>query len=93
MMNIKDPIHSVEKIVKEVHDTTSKYTEPVLSRYPLVFSFLVVFGVGMTLKGFERIIDQIPFLKENPILLLLTGLLVLTFTGSLYKWLNREGRK
>ncbi|MCF7831530.1 MAG: hypothetical protein K9M36_01425 [Candidatus Pacebacteria bacterium] len=92
-MNIKDPIHSVEKIVKEVHDTTSKYTEPVLSRYPLVFSFLVVFGVGMTLKGFERIIDQIPFLKENPILLLLTGLLVLTFTGSLYKWLNREGRK
>ncbi len=92
MMHIKDPIQGVEKIVKEVHDTTSKYTEPVLSRYPLVFSFLVVFGVGMTLKGFERIVDQIPFLKENPMLLLLTGILVLTFTGSLYKWLNKGSK-
>lgn len=92
-MNIKDPIHSVEKIVKEVHDTTSKYTEPVLSRYPLVFSFLVVFGVGMTLKGFERIVDQIPFFKENPLFLFLLGIGILTFTGSLYKWLNKGGGK
>lgn len=91
-MNIKDPIHSVEKIVKEVHDTTSKYTEPVLSRYPLLFAFLVIFSASMIMKGFERIIDRIPFLQQNPILLLLTGILMLTLTGSLYKWLNKGSK-
>lgn len=52
MMNIKDPIHSVEKIVKEMPDTTSKYTEPVLSRYFLLLAF---FGYFQRQYDYERI--------------------------------------
>ena len=92
MIHIKDPIQGVEKIVREVHDTTSKYTEPVLSRYPLLFAFLIIFSASMIMKGFERIIDQIPFLQEKPALLLLTGILLLTLTGSLYRWLNKGSK-
>ncbi len=92
MMNIKDPIQSVENIVKEVHDTTSKYTEPVLARYPLLFAFLVIFSASMIMKGFEKMMSKVTFLQEHPVLLLLTGVVLLTFTGSLYKWLNKGAK-
>jgi hypothetical protein len=89
-MEIKDPIQSVEDIVKEVHDNTSKYTQPVLARYPLLFAFLVIFSVSLISKGLGNIIDQISFSKEKPILLLALGILFLTLTGSLYKWLRKS---
>lgn len=84
-----DPINTVEKIVKEIHDTTGKYTKPVLQRYPLLFSFLVVFSVASILHGFELITDNILFFRQYPVSLIFIGSFVLFLTGMLYKSLDK----
>ncbi len=92
MIEIKDPIQSVENIVKEVHDNTSKYTQPVLAKYPLLFAFLVVFSVSMIMKGFGDVINQINIFQQKPWLLFVLGIFLLTLTGSLYKWLDKSSK-
>jgi hypothetical protein len=92
MIEIKDPIKSVENIVKEVHDNTSKYTQPVLAKYPLLFAFLVVFSVSMIMKGFGDVINQINIFQQKPWLLFVLGIFLLTLTGSLYKWLDKSSK-
>ena len=85
----KDPIHQVEKIVKEVHDTAGRVTQPVLKRYPLTFAFLVVFSAAAIIRGCELWFEQITFLDKNPIFLILIGSAVLFLTGMLYKALDK----
>ncbi len=58
------------------------------SRYPLLVGLLATFGFVSVLYGFEKIIDNIEFLVNNPLILLLTGLLTLGLTGAAYKKLN-----
>jgi hypothetical protein len=57
-------------------------------RFPLVFTLLGTFGLVSTYYGFQHVIDKIPILANNPILSLATGLLILLFTGTLYKKLG-----
>ncbi|MFA5999800.1 MAG: hypothetical protein WC783_02345 [Candidatus Paceibacterota bacterium] len=85
----QDPIQKAEKIVKVVHDSAGKITQPVLKRYPLLFTFLLVFGVSATMNGFKVLVDDIPFFHNHPGYLMLSGILVLLFTGKLYKSLNK----
>jgi hypothetical protein len=49
---------------------------------------LATFGLVSTFYGFERIIDRVDFFSDYPISLLITGLLTLIFTGTLYKKLG-----
>ncbi len=85
---MSDPIKKAEEIVKNVHDEAGKYTRPVLRRYPLIFSFLIVFGVAAILHGFELWADHINLFEEHPTYLMLIGILILLFTGTLYKSLQ-----
>jgi len=55
------------------------------ARFPLLFTLLGAFGVVATLYGFERLIDKIDLLADNPFILLASGVLILILTGSLYK--------
>ena len=84
-----DPIQQAEKIIKGVHDSAGKYTQPVLKRYPLVFAFLVIFSVSAIMKGFGDLIAQVAFFKEHPAILMVIGIVVLLLTGKLYKWLQK----
>ena len=84
-----DPIQKVEEIVKEVHDSAGKYTQPVLSRYPLLFAFLIVFSVSAISKGFGDLIDRVSFFERHPALLMGVGIIILLLTGRLYKWLKK----
>ncbi len=88
-MIIKDPIQGAENIVKNIHDEAGKFTQPVLSKYPLVFSFLIVFAVSAILHGFEMWADQINLFEKHPSYLMLIGILVLLATGTLYKTLKK----
>lgn len=63
-------------------------TRSVFARFPLIFTLLGVFGLVAVLYGFEGIIDQIDLFADNPFILLITGILVLAFTGRLYKVLG-----
>lgn len=67
-----------------------KYRQNILSRYPLLFSFLVTFGVVAVWYGFEAMINMIPFLAGRPILVFFLGIIILLFTGTLYKKLSKS---
>lgn len=87
----KDPIQEIEKMIREIHDSVSGYTNPVLRRYPLIFAFLVTFSVAAILHGFELVTDEIPFIHNNPYFLILAGIVILILTGTLYKKLEKGG--
>ncbi len=86
----KDPILEFEKITKGVNDKIGKITQPVLGRYPLLFAFLVTFSLAAIIRGFEVFTDQMEIFEKHPTLLILAGSIVLLFTGSLYKTLEKK---
>lgn len=86
----KDPIQQAEKMVKDIHDASGRYTQPILQRYPLTFAFLVIFSVAAILHGFELLTDQISLFKERPSILILIGVLVLLLTGKLHKTIKKN---
>lgn len=85
----KDPILEIERMIKDIHDNVSHYTNPVLRKYPLIFAFLVTFSFAAILHAFELITDETPIIKEHPYYLMLAGVLVLILTGTLYKKLEK----
>lgn len=64
--------------VKQLRDST-------FARFPILFIVLSTFGGVATLYGFEKVIDDIPALADNPWAILVTGFVVLVVTGALYK--------
>ena len=88
----KDPIQQAEKVVRNINDTAGKYTQPVLRRYPFLFALLLTFGVSAILEGLRFFLDEIDFFKQNPLILILIGIGILLFTGTLYKKLERSDR-
>lgn len=62
--------------------------ERVFERFPLLFTLLGSFGLVATFYGFERVIDEIDFLSENPYILLASGIVTLVLTGTLYSKLK-----
>lgn len=60
----------------------------VFSRFPLLFTLLGAFGLVATFYGFERLIDRVELLAENPVILLAVGISILILTGTLYKKLG-----
>lgn len=87
---IPDPIEKFEKYTRETNDFMSVRTRTIFAQYPLLFSFLILFGSIATLKGFESIIFRIPLFDDYPTLLFIIGVLILLFTGSLYKTLQKN---
>lgn len=86
----KDPIKKIEEMVREMHDGAGRYTQPVLKRYPLLFTLLFTLGLAGTLHGFELITDNIALFRNHPTVLMGIGIFVLIFTGTLYKALGKH---
>lgn len=59
-----------------------------LERFPTIFLLLVTAGAVLVFFGFERLFDQIPALRENPILMIFAGVAILVLTGKLFKKLS-----
>ena len=62
--------------------------ERVFEKFPLLFTLLGAFGLVATFYGFERVIDDIDILANNPFILLGVGIGILIFTGTLYSKLK-----
>jgi hypothetical protein len=60
----------------------------VLRRFPILFLLLVTAGVTATVTALEQLLFQVTFLQNNPSVLLIIGLALLVFTGTLYKKLG-----
>ena len=79
---------TVGKVEKEIGNIIQPVQKTVFSRFPILFTLLVTFGVVTTFLGFERLVTDIAFINERPFLMLIVGLGILTITGTLYKKLG-----
>lgn len=86
----KDPILRAEEIAREMNDSAGRYAQPVLRRYPLLFSFLIVFSVAAILHGFEMATEEMEIFREHPSFLILLGTITLFLTGMLYRALGKN---
>ena len=57
-------------------------------RYPILLTLLGTFGVVSTFYGAQHLLDRVPLLANNPIISFAFGILLLLFTGTLYKRLG-----
>ncbi len=57
-------------------------------KFPLVTALIATFGFVSLLYGFEKLIDSVDLLADNPAILLVLGLVILGVTGTVYKKLN-----
>ena len=94
-MNIHEQKEKVELEIKKLESMGGSVSKRVLgirdsafTKYPLIFVLLSSFGLVATFYGFEKVIDNIPFFVENPNMILISGILVLIITGTLFKKLN-----
>lgn len=81
----------VKKVIELEEHVVKKLTQErnnALQKFPLLFTLLTSFGVVATFYGFEHLIDQSPWLSENPLVLLGIGVSTLILTGALYKKLG-----
>jgi hypothetical protein len=82
------PIKAIKEKEKAVVKNLSHKKEHAIERFPLVFTILGSFGLVSVFYGFEGIIDRIDLFSNNPVILLIFGLGLLIFTGTLYKKLD-----
>lgn len=87
---LKDPLEHIEKVTRKTDEYMGEKTRTVFGKYPVTFSFLVLFGVISVLHGFEDIINRIALFSDHPVLVFILGLVILIFTGSLYKRLDKK---
>lgn len=57
-------------------------------KFPLGFALIGTFGVLTTMQGYQKLIDQIPLIHNNPWISLVVGLTTLAITGTVYKKLG-----
>ena len=84
-----DVLKRVEELTNKLNSLFEQKGKSVFSRYPLTFALAVIFGFSMTSEGIKGIINQFLFLKENPLVTVFFGLLILILTGTLYKKLSK----
>lgn len=65
----------------KILEKAARRRESVAERYPLTFALTGTFGVVSTFYGFEKLIDTMPLLANNPWILLVIGLGTLSVTG------------
>jgi hypothetical protein len=75
----------IKHIDQGVLDKIAKSKKSTFSRYPLLFSLLAAFGLVITNNGIQGIISKVSWLNDNPYITLIVGVLILLFTGTLYK--------
>lgn len=87
MSEAKDRVSFTEAEIRFIKklDKQRMITE---AKFPLLTGLAATFGFVAVLYGFEKIIDSIPLLANNPVALLVTGLAVLAVTGTVFKKLN-----
>jgi hypothetical protein len=73
---------------KDLEKKFVSYQKNAIARFPFIFLGLSSLGGVMIFYGFEKVIDQIPVLANNPLSMLLFGFVILVLTGALYRKLS-----
>jgi len=90
-MIVVEELNKTKKHDNHAHNPINEFKvarKHAFSRFPLLFTLLGTFGVVATMYGFNGILENIPLLVNNPYISLIVGLVILVFTGTLYKKLG-----
>lgn len=87
MSEEQKPNHNplTEVIDIELLKKIDRKRENINNKFPLWSALAATFGVVSIFYGFEKIINEIPVLSNNPWILLVVGLAILIATGTTYK--------
>jgi hypothetical protein len=85
---IENEVKKLEEMSGSITGHAKHFRDSAFSRFPILFVFLSTFGLVSTLYGFEKVIDQIDIFQKFPSLLLITGIVTLGITGSLFNKLK-----
>lgn len=82
----------VEAVTEKTVGVVNEYVAPVrktlIQRFPVTFLLLVTVGVTATFLGVEQIILKYALFHNKPELILLFGVVILAFTGTINKKLG-----
>lgn len=85
-------LDTVDGVVDGVERRMGSLMAPVrktaFERFPTLFTLLATLGVVATMRGLDLVLQTMPTVYNNPFLLLLCGIGILVFTGTLYKKLG-----
>ena len=84
-----DILRHIESLSVQINSMMASKARPFFKRYPLTFILFIFVGVVALSEGMKSIITSISFFDGHPWRLLLTGLIILVTTGTLYKKLNK----
>lgn len=76
-------------VPESVHEVFKRHRRTAFERHPFLFSTLGLFGLVATWQGFDDIVSRIQFFDAYPSVLLGVGLIILLFTGRLYRHLDQ----
>ncbi len=76
------------ELIRKEEQQVVRFRDTYAQKYPLFFALGGTFGFVSTLYGFEKLIDRVDLFVNNPWILLGTGLITLTITGSFYNKLR-----
>lgn len=79
------PAHTKTTLDDRLIERLAKSKHTAFTRYPLLFTLLGAFGIVIANNGIQGLIAKVEWLNRNPIITLIIGLLILLFTGTLYK--------
>lgn len=83
-----DILRHVEALTEKLNSAMASQSKSVFRRYPLTFTLLALCGAVAVGEGVKGLLEEIGF-AGHPWYLLLAGLVILTFTGTLYKKLDK----
>ena len=79
----------LEDLSNQINYLMASRAKAVFRRYPVTFGLLILFGVTSLHEGLKGLMSYFGILEMNPLYLCVVGLVILTFTGTLYKKLEK----
>lgn len=84
-----DVLRQIENLSNRINSIMASMARPFFKRYPLTFMIFIFVGVVALSEGMKEILSGIDFFDGHPWRLLLTGVIILIITGTLYKKLKK----
>ncbi|HTE48904.1 MAG TPA: hypothetical protein VK675_03300 [Candidatus Paceibacterota bacterium] len=84
-----DVLEHVENLSNQVNKMMASRTKNVFRRYPVAFGLLIICGAIAVHEGLKGLMEDFGLLEISPWYLVITGLAILTITGTLYKKLEK----
>ena len=81
-------LEQAKHIEHDIEEKIISYQKNTIQKFPFIFLGLSTFGGVAVFYGFEKIIEQTPFLADRPMYILISGFVILILTGALYRKLN-----